>query len=269
MPKLSEFPVGSGNRVKQALRRGEVVIGTFIATIRTPEIGPMLAAAGFDFVIVDMEATCLNIQTVGDIAVASRNSDLCTIVRVPSMEGHFMSRLLDGGAHGLLVPKVETREQVEDIIRATKYHPLGLRSFAPGRAGSNYVTTGIENIMTQANEETLIALLIETGQAIETVEELVSVEGVDVALIGPNDLSQDLGIPGEVRHPQIMQGIDRVIAACWRNNIAAGFSVGDVDSAREWLSKGVRFLVYSNDIRMIVDANRGSIEEIRRITALA
>lgn len=115
------------NAVKLALARGEVVIGTMVSAFRSPEIAPMLAAAGFQFAVLDMEHSSLSIESVADIILAAKATPLVPFVRVPGKDHYLLSRPLDAGAEGLLVPQVEARDQVEAIIQATKYFPLGRR----------------------------------------------------------------------------------------------------------------------------------------------
>ena len=252
------------NRVKKALRERKVVIGTMVSEVRSPGIAQMLSTAGFDFMIIDSEHSSFSIQTVADLILAAKASDIAPIVRVPSKEGHhLLSRPLDAGAQGLLVPQVETKKEVVEIIKVTKYYPLGQRGMALRRAHSNFVKKDVTEITKSANEKTLIIIQIESKRAIDNLNELLSVEGVDAALIGPNDLSQSLGIPGRTNHPTEIEYISKMVKICEKHNVASGIHLGSVEALKKWIKEGIRLIVVSNDISMIVDTGTKLVRELK------
>ncbi len=252
------------NKVKKALKEGKLVIGTMVSEIRSPGIAQMLATAGFDFMIIDSEHSSFSIQTVADLILATKAADITCIVRVPNKKGHhFLSRPLDAGAQGLLVPQVETKEEVIEIIKATKYYPLGQRGMALRRAHSDFVKSDASEITKSANEETLIITQIESKKAIDNLDSLLSVEGVDAALIGPNDLSQTLGIPGQTNHPTEIEYISKMVKICKKHNVAPGIHLGSVEALKKWIDEGMKLIVVSNDISMIVDTGARLVRELR------
>jgi len=252
------------NKVKKALREGKVVIGTMVSEIRSPGIAQMLATAGFDFMIIDSEHSSFSIQTVADIILAAKAADITCIVRVSNKKGHhLLSRPLDAGAQGLLVPQVETKEEVIEIIKATKYYPLGQRGMALRRAHSDFIKKDASEITKSANEETLIITQIESKKAIDNLDSLLSVGGVNVALIGPNDLSQSLGIPGQTNHPTEIEYISKMVKICKEHNVASGIHLSNVDTLKKWIDERMKFIVVSNDISMIVDTGARLVKELR------
>jgi len=252
------------NRVKQALREGKTVIGTMITEFRTPEIARMMAAAGFDFIFIDTEHSPFTLETVVDIVRACRAVDLVCLVRVPDAEYHLIARALDAGADGLMIPRVETREVVEQIIQAAKYPPWGVRGYGLRAITTNYEKAEVGDWIEWLNENTMIVIQIERKRAIENVDQLVSVRGVDAAFIGPHDLSISLGVPGQFDHPRMVEAIQRVVDTCKRHNIASGIHVRDLQKLLYWKERGVRMLTYSTDVNMIMSAATEAVEELRK-----
>jgi len=252
------------NRVKQALKEGKTVIGTMITEFRTPEIARMMAAAGFDFILIDTEHSSFTLETVVDIVRACRAADLVCLVRVPDAEYHLIARTLDAGADGLTIPRVETRQVVEQIIQAAKYPPWGVRGYGLRTIITNYEKAGVEDWIEWLNENTMIVIQIERKRAIENIDQLVSVRGVDAALIGPNDLSISLGVPGQLDHPKMVEAIQRLVDACNRHNIASGIHIGDMQKLLYWKERGMRMLTYSTDASMIMSAATEAVKELRK-----
>lgn len=252
------------NKVKKALKQGKVVIGTMVTAVRSPGIAQMLATSGFDFVIIDLEHSSFSIQTVEDIIWAAKAADICSIVRIPHKKGHhLLSRPLDAGAQGLLIPRVETKEDVINIVKATKYYPMGERGMGLRRAHTDFVKRDVSKITEDANRETLIITQIESKKAIDNLDSLLSLEGVDVALAGPNDLSQSLGVPGQTDHPEEIKYINKMVKICRKHNIVSGIHLGSVEALKRWIKEGMKFIVVSNDINMIVDTGTRLVRELR------
>jgi 4-hydroxy-2-oxoheptanedioate aldolase len=238
------------NRIKMILREGGTVIGCQVAEVRSPNICQLYATAGFDFIFIDMEHSGFDLETVGDFITAAKAADIVPVVRVPALEKHLLSRPLDLGACALMVPHVQNRAQVEQIIKYTKYRPLGDRGLAPIRAHSDFAKMDVSHFVKEANENTMIIIMVEDDEAIDHIEELASMEDVDVVFMGTMDLSHDLNIPGQVRHPEILKRMDRVIEACEKNGVAFGMPISDTN----WYQKGIRFLSAASDIGLIVGA---------------
>ena len=185
------------NRMKKALREGKVVFGPMVSEIRSPGIAVLFAQAGFDFFFIDMEHSCFSYETVSDMIMAARAADIPTIVRPSTRTSHEnLSRPLDSGASGLLVPQIQTRQDVENVVKWCRYQPVGERGMALSRQHTFFQSGNTIETMGQLNEEILIALQIEHKDAIERLPELLSIPGIDAAFVGPADLSASLGKPG-------------------------------------------------------------------------
>ena len=249
------------NRVKKAMKAGQTVIGCQVAEVRSPNICQMYATAGFDFIFVDMEHGGFGMETVCDFITASKGAGIVPVIRIPALEEYFIGRLLDSGACGLIVPHVQTADDVKKVIRYAKYHPVGDRGLAPFRAHTDYAHVDVPEFMRQANENNMIVIMVEDKQAVENIDELISIDGVDVVFIGTTDLSQSLDIPGQVRHPEVLKRIDRVVAACRKKKIAVGMPVSDP----AWCQPGIQFLFAASDIGLIVNGGTKLVAEYKAV----
>lgn len=250
------------NLVKQALQRGETVIGSMATETRSPAIALLFANAGFDFFFIDMEHGSYDMTTVADIIKVARLAGICPIVRVPDPEYHLMSRPLDAGAQGLMIPRVETRGVVEHIVSCVRYPPEGVRGCSISRGHNEYAGAPLAEFTEQANENVLIVLQIERRRAVEDIDDLLSVPGVDVALIGPQDLSVSLGTM-DTQHPETEAAIQTVVDAAQRHGVATGIHSRDIEVLRRWQQRGMRMLTYSTDTDFISQGARAAVEALR------
>lgn len=243
------------SRVREKLARGELVTGQMVLEFFTSGIGPMMAACGLDFVLYDMEHGRCDIHAVAEMIASCRGSDLDVLVRVPDLNQEPLSRVLDLGAKGVMVPRVETREQVERAVAGLKYAPEGRRGVALGIAHDLYNSQGA-SYFEQANREISVIALVETVRAFENLEEIVSTPGLDVAWMGHYDLTVSMGIPAQFDHPRFLEAMDRLVDACNRHNVAAGFLPATPEDARRWIGKGFRVISLGSDIGVYMGALR-------------
>ena len=251
------------NAVKQKLDAGEVVIGTMIDEVRSPAIAQILAVAGFDFFFIDMEHGAYDLPTASDIMKAARLAGIVPLVRVPDFRHFPKGRIMDSGALGLMVPRVETREQVEEMVAEIKYPPLGRRGAFVSGANNDYRPQPLAAFIEEANRETLVIVQIELAEAVENIDALLSVPGVDVAFLGLGDLSVSLGVPGQTGHSRVTQAALQVVEACGRHNVVCGIHLGSEDALLEWMDRGVRMLTWSTDINMLRDTASGAVQRLR------
>jgi 2-keto-3-deoxy-L-rhamnonate aldolase RhmA len=251
------------NTVKQRLLAGETVIGTMVQEMRVPAIAQIIKAIGYDFFMLDMEHGSYSLETAADILRVGRLLDLCPLVRVASPEYHLIARPLDQGAMGVMMPRIERRDQVERFIEAMKYPPLGKRGCSSDAPHAEYTFGPLPEFLTANNEDTLAITQIERKVAIDHIDELLSVAGVDVALIGPEDLSVSLGVPGETGHPSVIEAIETVVAAAQRHKIVAGIHMGSVEKLQAWMAKGMRLIMYSSDLGFLMDAGATGLAQLR------
>jgi 2-keto-3-deoxy-L-rhamnonate aldolase RhmA len=203
-------------------------------------------------------------ETVADLIRGAKSVGIATIIRVPHLETYFISRVLDAGADGIMVPMTSTKEQAERIVRYSKYAPLGQRGFGGQLGHTDYRPVKAAEFMKEANEATLIVAQIETKEAIENIDAILGVEGIDVGLIGPNDLSISLGIPDQLNSEMINHAIEKVVEVAKKRKKASGIHIGNIESIRKWRTKGMTVLAYSADIAFMYNASKASLEELKR-----
>lgn len=252
--------------LKKRLSDGQLLVGTMISELRNPNIAYMLAQNGFDFFILDNEHGAYSSETISDMIAAARGAELPIVVRIPEIRRETILKPLDSGAAGLLIPQVNTKQQAQEIIFHAKYPPWGNRGAALRRAHSLYQRVAAKEYLKEANEETFIAVQAETPQAIANLEEIASISGVDAIFVGPFDLSINLGIPGDLNHPEETASIERVIEVCTRKGIFSGIQLFDLATLQHWIKKGMRFVAYSSDVALLADAARSAVNELKNLT---
>lgn len=241
--------------VRQRLQQGDLLLGQLLLEFLTPGIGPMLDACELDFVIFDMEHGRCDINLLEQLIASCRGSAIVPMVRVPDLNFAPLSRVLDVGARGVMVPRVETRQETEEIVRQLKYPPQGKRGVALGVAHDLYRPAGPE-FFAQANQETTVIIQLESVKAFENLEAIVSVPGVDVAWVGHYDLTVSMGIPAQFDHPQFLQAMDDLVSACRKHGVAPGFLPPTPESATHWIGKGFRMISLGSDIGVFLDGMR-------------
>lgn len=251
------------NRVKRALKRGEVVFGTMLQEVRTPCVAQVLAQAGLDFVLMDLEHGAYTLETVADVAQTARLAGIVPLVRVTDHGYPYLARPLDVGAMGVMVPRIASRAQVEEVVAAIKYPPSGRRGCAVTGRQTEFGAVPVRDWIAWANEETLLIIQIEEKAALEDLDGILSVPGVDVALIGPNDLSIALGVVGQTDHPVLQAAMEQVVEVAARYGVASGIHLRDLALLRAWKEKGMRFLMYANEVVLLRQAAEQAAKAVR------
>ena len=223
------------------------------------------AAAGADFLMYDMEHTGIGFETLKDQMAACRGLDIAPLVRVPTTEGNTVGQVLDIGAHGVMVPMVETAEQARDLVRRAYYPPQGARGTAFGIAHDDYSTAHPLEIMQMSNRRTLVIAMIETAAGLANVEEIAAVDGVDVLWLGHFDLTSSMGIAGQLDHPDYLAAIARIINAAKAHNKMAGYMAMDKDFAAHYWNEGYRMLAYGLDHLLLMAALKDGLGFIDKL----
>jgi 2-dehydro-3-deoxyglucarate aldolase/4-hydroxy-2-oxoheptanedioate aldolase len=251
------------NQVKRTLAAGGVSIGTMIFEFNTSGIGRIAAEAGAEFVVFDMEHTAWSIETIRNLIATARAADIVPMVRPPATQYHLLSRPLDAGAMGLMVPMVETPEQANLIVQSGKYPPQGMRGCAFGISHDDFTGGDVFAKMTSANEEGFLIAQIETAKGVENCEAIAAIDGIDCLWIGHFDLTASMGIAAQFDHPEFHKAVDRVVAACNANGKAAGIMAGNVEVGKQWLDRGFRAIAYNGDLWIYQQALREGIGALR------
>ena len=251
------------NYIKRKLANGETVVGTMMIEFATRGIGRLAAAASAEFGVYDMEHSGWSMETIGMLLATARSSELVPLVRPPAVEYHYIARALDLGAMGIVMPFIDEPEQAEFVVACTRYPPLGRRGAAFTIGHDDYRPGDVKEKMRTANDEVMVVVQIESTRGLENVERIAAVQGVDAVWIGQFDLTASMGIPGDVTHPDFKAAQRRILEACQRAGVAAGYgslNLDDVVSARE---QGFRFLVYTADLWIYQKALRHGLAVIR------
>jgi 2-keto-3-deoxy-L-rhamnonate aldolase RhmA len=250
------------NRVKQALKAGNRVVGTMISDMRDPEVPYILAAAGMDFLMVDMEHSSANSETVQNLVRAARAAGLVPLARVAENQYPYIARILDMGAMGVMVPRVDTADQARHALSCAKYPPKGTRGFGGRSVVIDYEAATIADIVSWVNDHTLFIVQIESGDAVANLEAIVRVPGIDVALIGPTDLSISLGVPGDFDDPRFVAAVERTFEVCLRNGISPAVHTGDLEAVKGYRDMGMCFLMYASESRMLLDGATETVQQL-------
>ena len=242
------------NPVKARLASGGAAFGTMIFEFFTPGIAQIVKAAGADFILYDMEHSGIGIEGMKAQFAACRGIDLVPMVRVPTLQGHLITRCLDLGAMSIMVPMVENADQAREIVRATRYPPLGRRGAAFGVAHDDYQAGSVTDKIARAHERTTVIALVETAEGLKNVDEIAAVDGVDIVWLGHFDLTNFMGIPAQFQHPDYLAAVDTIVAAATRHGKTAGIMAADETWGRDYLEKGFRAVAYGLDLALFQQA---------------
>ncbi len=251
------------SRLKRVLAEGRRAAGTMVFEFNTPGIGRLLESTDVDFVIFDMEHSGFELDQIRAVVSWSRVATFTSLVRVPADDYHFLARVLDVGAQGVMVPKVGTREQAEAIVQCCSYPPRGSRGAGFGLAHDDYVVGDLLEKMDTANRVNTVILMIETEEGVRNVAEIAAIPGVDILWIGHYDLSLSLGIPGRFDHPRFTDAVTTILAAGAARGIPVGILVGDPVTGQAWIDRGFRAVCYSMDVSLLQRALAEGVAWIR------
>lgn len=252
------------NPIKDALVRGKAVIGTMIVQVREPAIVQLFAEFGLEYLFIDMEHGPYSIETAADLIQVARLAGIAPLVRVGETQYHQYARVLDAGAMGIMTPRVESVEQVKKIIYYTKYPPVGGRGFSRLAAHVNFSDINVAEFVQYANQNILNIIQIETRQGVENIEAMISVPGVDAVIVGMDDLSLSLGVPGETRHALAEEMLERIVHACRSQGIPWGLHLPDAERLENWIRRGMQLVTFSSDIWMLQQVLRKDVIQLCR-----
>lgn len=249
----------------EKLRKGEAVAGTMIRLARNPAIALVAANAGLDFIMFDMEHSSYSFETISDAASMARSNGLAFFVRVPELSKGNVSRALDCGVNGVMVPMIRNAKEARQFAVWAKYAPIGERGLGGNGAHTDYIDIGGKSpaFMAETNPKVLTIAQIELECAVDDVDAIAAVEGIDALLIGPADLSGSLGVPGEFNHPKMDEAIAKTAAACKKHGKIFGMHAAE-PLLRKWIPSGLTLRMNSMDIAMLSKA-MGEIAKLRDI----
>lgn len=252
---------------KRKLAAGELVLCMGLRQARTSDIAMIAAACDFDAIYVDMEHSPVSLESTSTVCCAALGAGIMPIVRVPGHDVHMATRVLDGGALGVIFPHVDNAEQARVIVEACRFPPMGHRSVMGTGPAFGYHPLPLGEVNTKLNDATLLILMLETPEGIANADAIAAVPGVDVLLIGSNDLCTELGIPGQLRHPKLRESFQKVADACKKHGKTLGIGGirGDLELQTELFHMGGNFIVAGSDTTYLTAAARADSKALRAI----
>ena len=241
------------NHTLEKLRRGETVFGCAIQCYRSPMVVKTLAAAGFDYVFIDLEHGAFDVETVQDMVEAAVAAGITPLVRVGELLYSLVARALDVGAQGIVLPRVEDPALLATALQWMRFPPEGCRGFGVLPPLVDFAQKPMAAIMEHMNRNTMAVVQFETVTALERAEELLGVKDVEVAMIGPADLSVSLGCPGEFTAPQLVRAVERFIGQCERAGVIPGIHCRDAAQAEYWARQGMRLVGAGGEHRLLLE----------------
>ena len=235
-----------------------------VSELTSPVLPLLFAQSGYDFIFIDLEHGPNGFRDVADMVWACRRSGITPLVRVPEPERFYISRFLDIGAQGIVIPRVESAEVVDQIVSYGRYAPDGTRGAALGGRHTDFGAVADQTeTLAEANRQVLLSIQIETTIGLERVEAIVSRPGVDLCFVGPQDLSIALGVPGQFHHPKMDEAMDHIIEVCARYKVPVGCQSGDLTFSTKWMGRGCKYIMLGNDTMLLKESMSRRIQTAR------
>lgn len=251
--------------LREKINRKELIIFGGIMDSRTSSIVEIYNDTGYDALFIDREHTSLNSETIADQIRVARCLGMPCMVRVAEDSYHELNRTLDQAPDGIYIPRIRSKEQVEIILKTVKYPPEGIRGLAASSCpvgkyqGWDSVVEQVETV----NRNLVVGIQIETAEALKNLDNILSVKGVDIAVVGPDDLTINMGIAGQWEGEEYLSAVDEVIASCNRHGVLPGIAVGNPQKAIYWVKKGMKVIWYGADIYLLWSAAYHNITALR------
>jgi len=250
------------NSMRRRLAAGEVVLGPFVNCSHGTFI-EIIGMAGFDYAIIDTEHGPLDTETAEDLCRAAQGAGIDPIVRVRANEPSLIQRALDIGSAGVQVPQIETGEDAAAVVRSARYAPLGARGLSYYTRGGDYAMYGTEGVTDALNREQMIVVHVEGVRGLQNLDAILQVDGLDVVFLGPYDLSQSFGIPGQVNDPRVIAGMEEAVRKIRAAGKWAGTFAADAPTARRWIDVGVQYVSVGVDVGIFAAACRALVQDCR------
>ena len=246
--------------LRQKITDGEIVLGTMISEIRYPNILRIMKNGGFEFVIIDGEHGPFDLTQFAAMVALGNSIGLDVLIRIPGIDRGMITKLLDMGADGFLVPMVNTVEEAEKLVQYSKYAPMGKRGISTTRAHTNYNPPKLSEYMEQANKKTVLLAQIETEEAVENVEKIAAVAGIDVLVVGPSDLSSDLGDPGNLKSEKLLAAAEKVAEAARKYGKQSGTVSANLQYLRACQKMGMTVFNKGSELGMLLSGAKQQVK---------
>ncbi len=239
--------------MKQKLKEGKTVYGPFVK-FTDPAAIEIAAYSGFDFVIIDLEHGPHSIKSAQNLVRAAERTGISPIIRVLENSPTHILRALDIGTQGIEIPHVSSKKAAENAVRATRFAPQGERGLCRFVRAAHYSSESPDKYIPRANREIAVIIQIEGVEGIRNLNEIIMVKGIDIIFLGPYDLSQSCGVPGNVHHPEVVVKMEKAVAIARKAGIATGTFVDTWEEAKRWEKVGVQYISLSVDVGIYYEA---------------
>jgi 2-keto-3-deoxy-L-rhamnonate aldolase RhmA len=255
------------NVVKEKLARNEVVASMTVRLVRSIEIVRIARTAGFDTFYVDIEHCSFSLDTTSQLCLAGLDAGITPMVRVPNGNAEYVTRVLEGGALGVIVPHVRSAAEAKRVVAAAKFAPAGDRSLGGTLPHLQYRSFPAIEAMQAVNDATMVVVMMETLEALEHVEEIATVEGIDMLFVGTTDLTTEMGIIGKLDDPRVRDAYARTIAACRKfgKHVGIGGLASRPDLTAEFVKMGARFVSTGTDLGFLAAACTQKARQVQEI----
>ncbi len=250
---------------RRRIHAGEVLLGIF-AAIPNCEVVEIIGGTGFDFVVLDGEHGPMALKLLEEMVRSAEVSKMASLIRVADNRPVLIASALDRGANGVPIPHISNAEAAEAAVWAAKFTPEGGRGLNPFVRAGDYFTVPTAEFCARSNEAVVVALQVEGREGVKNLESIVAVPGFDIVFVGPFDLSQSLGVPGEVRHPDVVQAVRDAVDMAGHHGKVVGTYANAIEDARFWVQQGVRVMFYQTDTGLLssaCDAARRELGELQ------
>lgn len=252
------------NRTKLLIQNGERALGAGLRQARTPDIARAMKTAGFDWLFIDMEHNTMEIDTATSIAVAAQDAGITPLTRVPSHDTWHATRALDGGTMGIVFPHVDDAATASRLAGACRYPPRGHRSATGALAQLDFAAKPLADATQEVDDAILLVMMLESPTAIDNADEIAAVSGVDVLLIGTNDLTMEMGIPGELTHPKIKDAYAVAARACERHGKVLGMGgVYNPPDMAGYMDMGAKLILAGSDLSYMMNGAKAQIQALK------
>ncbi len=251
------------SRVKQLLKEGKVVYGTFVKST-DPAVIEILGHIGFDFAIIDNEHIGMSKQTLTALIRAAQLAGIEPIVRVRSKDTQEILQTLDAGAQGIQVPNVDTLDDMRGVSDAVYFAPKGKRGFATTSRAAQYGLTNIDSYVKEVEDQVMIITHCETVESVKTLEQQISLHAHDAFFIGPMDMSQSVGVIGHPEDPKVEKVITEAIETCRKHKVPFGTVVGSKEALQKYIDLGMQYAVLKSDFGFLADGAKRMLEQIKK-----
>ncbi|GAB3013190.1 HpcH/HpaI aldolase family protein [Mycobacterium bourgelatii] len=252
--------------LRDALRGESLVLCLALQNARTPDVPAIAAACGYDAVYVDLEHTSTSLETAQLLCVSALGAGIAGLVRVPSQDPSTIARVLDMGAVGVIVPHVNSRAEAEAVVDAARFPPNGHRSISGPNAVSGYAPRAADQLVEVLERQTVVAVMIETPDGVEACDSIAGVDGIDMILLGPSDLTAEMGIHGQYENDHFHHAVESVAAACRTHGVALGVAgIKSLDLLKRFVGLGLRFISAGTDVGMMTEAATARARALREL----